>query len=375
MLDRSGLGRKKEKWRSMGGGEMWDSSQNNSYSEITTDEERNWLLLSLYLDGEADESERAEAESLLKSEERWANELALMRRSSHIMNAAPEIAPPPTMHSSILAATTQRVTMRSRMQSLWILLRRPALASASLAAIALFFLFQQTHVATILPQSTLTHADRHNTIVIYNSKTALPVETGANRAGSRLTNAPNIATRLQKSSEIASLSGSGARPSFHADGSSKKQSVALFHASFVRRTNSPSINSSNQHENQTHAYVSLPGMDNINQPNLNSSQNTHGSDIVAAATEKQTVQSAVVELKRTTANDPKAPAQVADAALPNTSVKSYLAPQPPDTSRFFHLRSPALKQPNAKELEARTNMEWNSNRQSEIRVAVFQSRF
>ncbi len=354
---------------------MWDSSQNNSYSEITTDEERNWLLLSLYLDGEADESERVEAEFLLRSDERWAKELALMRRSSQIMNGAPEIAPPPTMHSSILAATTQRVTMRSRMQTLWILLRRPALASASLAAIALFFLFQQTHVAIILPHSTLSHADRRKTAVLYNSKTAPPEVSAANKASRRLTNTPNLATRSQKLSEIASLSGSGVRTSFLHDVSSKKRSVELIRASFIRRSNSPSINSSNQHENPAPAYVSLPGMDNINQPNMNSSQNTHDSDIVAATTAKQTVQSAVVTLKRTTANDPKAPAQVADAALPNTSAKSYLAPQPPDTSRFFHLRSPALMQPNAKELEARTNMEWNSNRQSEIRVAVFQSRF
>lgn len=79
------------------------------------EEERFWVLLNVYCDGEASEAEILEVEQALRSDAQRATDLNFLRMLSDHVQAVPEIEPPASLRASILQATTQRATFGRRM--------------------------------------------------------------------------------------------------------------------------------------------------------------------------------------------------------------------------------------------------------------------
>lgn len=86
-----------------------------------------WELLSIYADGEATDAEAEKIEALLKSDPLLAQELRFFQSTHQIIVTIQEVEPPANLRMQILAATTQRLTLRKRVANLRRSLRLPAL--------------------------------------------------------------------------------------------------------------------------------------------------------------------------------------------------------------------------------------------------------
>ena len=88
-----------------------------------------WERLSTYSDGEADEYEQEDIERLLQSDPILARELNFLNTTHHLLSNIEEVAPPVSLRQSILVATSQRPTLRRRVEQLLTTLRQqPTLA-------------------------------------------------------------------------------------------------------------------------------------------------------------------------------------------------------------------------------------------------------
>lgn len=87
-----------------------------------------WDILSAYADGEATEEEALQIELLLKSDAHLAQELHFLQSTHQIIVTTHEVEPPSQLRSQILAATSQRLTLRRRIASLCAKLQLPTFA-------------------------------------------------------------------------------------------------------------------------------------------------------------------------------------------------------------------------------------------------------
>lgn len=83
----------------------------NFEPEISLDDPL-WEMLSAYSDGEASEFEQAEIERLLLSDPVIARELSFFQTTHQMLSSEEEVAPPAFLRNNILAATSQRPTLR-----------------------------------------------------------------------------------------------------------------------------------------------------------------------------------------------------------------------------------------------------------------------
>ncbi len=95
--------------------------------EDDTAEDSLWEMLNVYADGEANEAEREEMDRLLQSDPILARELNFFQTTHQILAQMDDIAPPAALRHSILSATSQRLTLRRRVQSQLNALRRQTL--------------------------------------------------------------------------------------------------------------------------------------------------------------------------------------------------------------------------------------------------------
>lgn len=98
--------------------ETWTNSTmietNNTLKEIAMDCDSVWDLLSAYADGETNAHETSLVESHVATCTDCARDLEFMRSASLALVEAPEVEPPATLRSSILAATVYRPSFSVR---------------------------------------------------------------------------------------------------------------------------------------------------------------------------------------------------------------------------------------------------------------------
>lgn len=79
------------------------------------DDGRLWDLLTIYADGEATEAEKAEVETLLRSDSAYAEDFALLKQMAFQMRSFAEVDPPAHLRDAILSVTTHRPTFSRRL--------------------------------------------------------------------------------------------------------------------------------------------------------------------------------------------------------------------------------------------------------------------
>lgn len=77
--------------------------------------EADWELLSLYLDGEATSEEAALVEARLRQDATLAQDFAFLRATTTRLQSVTEVEPPAQLRQAILAQTTQRQTLWTRL--------------------------------------------------------------------------------------------------------------------------------------------------------------------------------------------------------------------------------------------------------------------
>lgn len=117
--------------------------------EILEADERIWMLLSLYNDGEASPEEAAEVEQMLQNDAAYASAHAFMQQAGGAIRTISEIEPPANLCDAILAKTSRRPTFAQRVAHTLAAMRsrfalptfhpvgRMALAGGGLATVAL----------------------------------------------------------------------------------------------------------------------------------------------------------------------------------------------------------------------------------------------
>ncbi len=81
-------------------------------------DDADWELLSLYLDGETAPDETAKVSELLASDARYAREFSQMQHQAQVLKAAPEFEPPARLREAIFAQTVYRPTLAQRLSAM-----------------------------------------------------------------------------------------------------------------------------------------------------------------------------------------------------------------------------------------------------------------
>lgn len=124
-----------------------DSWNNAELAPFISDDidDAQWMLLSAYADGETTPEESAQAQELLRTNQRIAHAFALLKTASHVATSQPQLEPPPTLRTAIRTATTLKPTLSRRIAAAFRYVQgafmpapaRLALAGSALAGMAL----------------------------------------------------------------------------------------------------------------------------------------------------------------------------------------------------------------------------------------------